>query len=217
MPRALPRVGARWQRARHLGHRDPHLHLGDLRRGVRRARGLYGISNFMSTMSAASLKVSVSVPPNSRTLRAMLPCFCCLHAARARGLLPSAFCRKNDNHSRTTRPAVLRARRRYRSVQYASTSRRRRIRSESGGARAPWRDRTTIWSMWWCIGPCEDACGRFNGRVCTCSGDPQTLVPLSPTHGLGACTWRQCKKLKVTSAFDICRPGDAVVSCDRPA
>ena len=169
----------------------------------------------MSTMSAWSLNVSVSVPPNTRTLRAMLPCFCCLHAARARGLLPSAFCRKSDYHARTTRPAVLRARRRYRSMQYASTSGRRRIRSESGGARAPWRDRTTIWSMWWCIGPCEDACGRFNGRVCTCSGDPQTLVPLSPTHGLGACTWRQCKKLKVTSVFDICRSGDAVVSGPR--
>ena len=50
------------------------------------------------------------------------------------------------------------------------------------------------------------------GRICTCSSDPQTLVPLSPTHGLGTCTRRHCKKLKVTSVFDICRRGDAVVS-----
>ena len=43
-------------------------------------------------MGASSLKVSVSVPPNARTLRAMLPCFCCLHAGRAPGLLDAALC-----------------------------------------------------------------------------------------------------------------------------
>ena len=41
-------------------------------------------------MSASSLTVSVSVPPNARTLRAMVPCFCCLLAARALGWLMSA-------------------------------------------------------------------------------------------------------------------------------
>ena len=45
-------------------------------------------------MSASSLTVSVSVPPNARTLRAMVPCFCCLTClppARLAGfLLPCA-------------------------------------------------------------------------------------------------------------------------------
>ena len=41
----------------------------------------------MSTMSAWSLKVSVSVPPNPFTLRALVPCFCCLLAACALGWL----------------------------------------------------------------------------------------------------------------------------------
>ena len=55
-----------------------------------RARVLYGISNSMSAMSASSLKVSVCVPPNQRTLRAMVPCFCCLLAACALGWLITA-------------------------------------------------------------------------------------------------------------------------------
>ena len=58
-------------------------------------------------MSASSLTVSVSVPPNARTLRAMVPCFCCLPAACALGLLPSAFCAKSDDHSRTTRQVAV--------------------------------------------------------------------------------------------------------------
>ena len=50
----------------------------------------YGISDCVSAMSASSLQVSVSVPPNERTLRAMVPCFWCLLAARALGSLMSA-------------------------------------------------------------------------------------------------------------------------------
>jgi hypothetical protein len=53
--------------------------------------GSYGIRNFMSAMSASSLKVSMSDPPKSRTLRAMVLCFCCLPAARALGwLIPAS-------------------------------------------------------------------------------------------------------------------------------
>ena len=48
---------------------------GGPKRSARPQCGLYGIQKFTSTMSASSLTVSVSVPPNARTLRAMLPCF----------------------------------------------------------------------------------------------------------------------------------------------
>ena len=47
----------------------------------------HGIRNFMSAMSASSLKVSMSAPPKSRTLRAMVLCFCCLPAASTLGWL----------------------------------------------------------------------------------------------------------------------------------
>ena len=51
----------------------------------------HGIRNFMSAMNASSLKVSMSAPPKSRTLRAMVLCFCCLPAARALGwLIPAS-------------------------------------------------------------------------------------------------------------------------------
>ena len=40
-------------------------------------------------------------------------------------------------------------------------------------------------------GGCEVARGRCNGRLCACSSVRQTLAPLSPIHGLGACTWKQ--------------------------
>jgi hypothetical protein len=64
-------------------------------------------------------------------------------------------------------------------------------------------------------GWCEVARGRCNGRSCTYSSGPETLVPLSPTHGPSVCTWRHYQTLKVTSVFNICRPGDAVVSGPR--
>jgi hypothetical protein len=54
--------------------------------------------------------------------------------------------------------------------------------------------------------------GRCNGRSCTHSSGSEMLVPLSPTHRPNACTRRHYKKLIVTSVFNICRPGDAVVS-----
>jgi hypothetical protein len=64
-------------------------------------------------------------------------------------------------------------------------------------------------------GWCEVAHGRCNGRSCTYSSGPETFVPLSPTHGPSVCTWRHYRKLIVTSVFNICRPGDAVVSGPR--
>ena len=64
-------------------------------------------------------------------------------------------------------------------------------------------------------GWCEVARGRCNGRSCTYSSGPETLVPLSPTHGPSVCTWRHYQTLKVTSVFNICRLGDAVVSGPR--
>ena len=67
---------------------------------------LYGISDSVSAMSASSLKASVSVPPNQRTLRAMVLCLCCLLAARVLGLLISASAGKSGDQPRTTGPAV---------------------------------------------------------------------------------------------------------------
>ena len=50
----------------------------------------YGISNCMSAMSVSIAKVSPSMPLNSDALRSMPCCVCCIPAARALGLLPSA-------------------------------------------------------------------------------------------------------------------------------
>ncbi len=55
---------------------------------------LYDISNCMSSMLASSLKVRLSKPPNSSTLRALVCSCACLRAALARGLLPSASSKK---------------------------------------------------------------------------------------------------------------------------
>ena len=62
---------------------------------------------------------------------------------------------------------------------------------------------------------CEVARGRCNGRSCTYSSGPETVVPLSPTHGPSACTWRRYEKLIMASVLTHCRLGDAVVSRGR--
>ena len=51
-------------------------------------------------------KVSPSTPPNPGTLRSMAWRFCCLHAARAHGLMSPASDQKNDYQSCTTRHAA---------------------------------------------------------------------------------------------------------------
>ena len=172
MLRALPRVRARWQRVRHLGHRDPHLHLGDLRRSARRARKLYGIRKFTFAMGASSLKVSVSVPPNARTLRAMLPCFCCLHAACARGLLPSALCAKNDDHSRTTHPAVL-------VLADAIGACSTRPRRGQGGSRPRTAASERLGTRRWRCGRCGGAWDRARTRA---AGSTVDYVRVVATH-----------------------------------
>ena len=96
--------------------------------------------------------------------------------------------------------------------------RTRRPRGQGGSkARAAAPECCGAHSWWYghidpSAGWCEVAHGRCNGRSCTYSSGPETLVPLSPTHGPSVCTWRHYQTLKVTSVFNICRPGDAVVS-----
>ena len=51
---------------------------------------LLGVSDCKLETSVTPYKVSWSVPNNSVTLRSMLCSFCCLPAAPACGLLPSA-------------------------------------------------------------------------------------------------------------------------------
>ena len=67
---------------------------------------LLGISDSKPETSATPCEVSWSVPNNSVTLRSMLCSFCCLPAAPACGLLPSAAAQKSGPHARTTGPAV---------------------------------------------------------------------------------------------------------------
>ena len=90
---------------------------------------LYGISDSVSAMSASSLKASVSVPPNQRTLRAMVLCLCCLLAARVLGLLISASAGKSGDQPRTTGPAVP-------VLADAIGACRTRLRGGGGGFRA---------------------------------------------------------------------------------
>ena len=60
----------------------------------------------MDEQSWTSCKVSWRLSPNPGTLRSMEGCFCCLHAARARGLMSPASGAKNDYPSCTPRHAV---------------------------------------------------------------------------------------------------------------
>ena len=57
---------------------------------------LLGISDSKPETSATPCEVSWSVPNNSVTLRSMLCSFCCLPAAPACGLLPSAAAQKKS-------------------------------------------------------------------------------------------------------------------------
>ena len=66
------------------------------------ARPLRAIGNYMSLCSWTADEVSWRVPLNSSTLRSMLCCLCCLPAAGALGLLPSASPGKSDYLMRTT-------------------------------------------------------------------------------------------------------------------
>ena len=79
----------------------------------------------MDEQSWTSCKVSWRLSPNPGTLRSMEGCFCCLHAARARGLMSPASGQKNDYHSCTTRHAATVLAERLRGV--------RTLRHLSGG------------------------------------------------------------------------------------
>jgi hypothetical protein len=133
--------------------------------------------------------VSLRLPPNSNPLRAMACCFCCLLAASALGLLPSAPSSKSAHHSRTTGSLECRAPACPARWQDASSLWTRWIQRESSGARVARRAPETIWSYRPSVRRCEVARGRCNGRSCTYSSGPETFVPLSPTHRPSACTW----------------------------
>ena len=78
-----------------------------------------------------------------------------LPACRAR-VWPAALCccakwTEQTHH----RPGCPCARRRYWSVQDASSLRTRRPQTESDGTRACRRAPIAMWSVWWCVGWCE--------------------------------------------------------------
>ena len=128
---------------------------------------------------------------------------------------PTLIVTARDYHIRTTGSLERRAPLRPPRWQDASSLRTRWIQRESGGARVAQRAPETIWSYRPSVRRCEVARGRCNGRSCTYSSGSETLVPFSPTHEPSVCTWRHYQTLKVTSVFNICRLGDAVVSGPR--
>ena len=153
-------------------------------------------------------------PPNPATLR-LMPCFFCGFSPNLASCLtfPASVKVTSTPCTLAHLNAVLRD-----TLRGGRTLLRRGQGGSGARTAAPERLGALRWSYGHCGHVsrwCEVARGRCNGRLCMYSDGPQTLVPLSPTHGFSVCTWRHSKKLIVTSAFIICRPGDAVVSGPR--
>ena len=97
---------AYWQTSFRFAGRVARLRHDELHSGAPAAHPALGTGNSMHSSSLTADQVSWRVPLNSATLRSMLCCFCCLPAARALGLLPSASPRKSGDQSRTISPTV---------------------------------------------------------------------------------------------------------------
>ena len=150
--RAALLIRARWQALRHVRHLSAHLLHLDLRDGAHAAHLLRSTGNRMFAKRWTKCKVSWHAAPNLSTLRVMVCTSCCLLAASALGLLPSAPSGKSDYHSCTTGSLECRAPACPPRWQDASSWRRRRIHSASGGVRVPRRAPVAIWSHRPCSG-----------------------------------------------------------------
>ena len=182
----------------------------------------YGISNSMSAMSVSSPKVSPSMPAKSNTLRSMPCCFCNIPAVGALGLLPSASADASNKKVTISRApparlsmcsqALSELAGRFILGAKEDPGRERRHRSASACSRSDMVGMVVRLALG---RPCERrrAAVRPAPRASR-TGQVSTIL-VQCTYGVGLGALALSRSLAMTSAFNICRLGDAVVSTPR--
>ena len=170
-------------------------------------------------MGASSPKVRASMPMRSPTIDSVAPLLARGHAPEGLSQHLALRARKSGPHARTPSSHERRASPCPARWQVASFWRSGRIWRKSGVTRAPCRAPVSIPSILSCCGVilrwCEVGLSGLTAVVYGHTRGPASVSSVSPPHGLGTCTWRRSQTFKMTSAFNICRPGDAVVSTRR--
>ena len=176
------------------------------------------IGNCMSSVRAPSLKVSRSMPHNSHTLRTLMCGCACHHAFLARGLLLCAagappFSGVGISRAPLTRLSLCSQTTSEvagRLVLAAKEGPERERRHRSASVRAG----CDIVDLVVCRTVREAVECRASVRVVpwTYGTGQASIVPVPCTYGVGLGAPAVSRKVIVTSAFDICRVGDTVVS-----